>query len=271
MRLCTSMLFVCFTAAGLLVLAAYNWDLSRLEAEFDLRSGWNSYQMQERNFCTMTEDIANLMFDHPTLDRLRARVHVARALYSCENIGLAFWDEVDDLAAAIRLDPKYARAYLYRGCTMAHIRTSDATYRDASTKQMIEDFSTAIELDPHGSPTQLAYGYLSTEYLYQFNQPDRAIESCSLAISNLPTSEFRELRGQYWLRAKAYGKLGQREKAADDQQSVKRLDAEIEREQTGWTDRLDSLVWQSKKPTLILSILTLVWTIRRRRGTPITV
>lgn len=32
-----------------------------------------------------------------------------RALYSCENIGLAFWEEVDDLTTAIRLDPKYAR------------------------------------------------------------------------------------------------------------------------------------------------------------------
>lgn len=28
-----------------------------------------------------------------------------RALYSCENIGLAFWEEVDDLTTAIRLDP----------------------------------------------------------------------------------------------------------------------------------------------------------------------
>ena len=270
MRLCTLALVVSTIAAGLLSLAACSWDWNRLGLEFDLRSGLRSYEMQERNFCTMTEDAVELLFDHPTLERLRARAYVARALYSCENVGLALPEEVGDFSAAIKLDPTYARAYLYRGCALSHIASClrtpslSRTERGEYSDLLIKDLKTAIELDPHGKPTEIAYNTLFCEYKYQLNQEQNALEICNLAISNLPASELRALRGQRMCRAELYGKLGQQSKEAEDCRAVTKLDAEI-----AWaarTERLGDLIWYSRKPAILaLVFMTLyAWAIRRR-------
>lgn len=267
MRLCTISIYVCMIAAGLLCLAACGRDWNRLEAEFDLRSGWQSYQMQERNFCSMTEDVAALMFNHPTLERLRARAFVARALYSCENVGLALPEDVDDFSEAIKLDPNYVRAYVYRGCALLHISSCvpspfmSSETRATHRKQMIDDFKTAIELDPHGVPTAIAYNSLSLYYFYQLNQPQNAIDICSLAIANLPISEYQDRCRHYGLRAEAYGKLGQLENQNADIRAVKNLIANFE--QVDW---LGAIVWQSKKPALLATLLIALyaWSTRRR-------
>lgn len=271
MRVCTLTMIVSIIAAGLFSLAACGWDWNRLEAEFDLRSGWQSYLMQERSFCGMTEDVIELLFDHPTIERLRARAYVARALYSCENIAFASFEEIDDFSVAIKLDPKYVRAYVYRGLAYSQIVSSllrpplSVAERADYSKLMIDDLKTAIELDPHGKSTEIVYDTLFCEYEYQLNQHQNALEICNLAILNLPASELRELRVQYACRAELYRKLGQRDKESEDYRAVKKLDAELG--WARWTDRFCVLTWWHSRKTAILAFVLMTlyaWAMRRR-------
>jgi len=91
---------------------------------------------------------------------------------------VALWDgkkfsdpkkAVEYLTQAIRLDPKFARAYTLRGCAYDHIKQFD---------RAIADYDQAIRLDPNDATAYIHRGIIYAE----INQFDRAIADYDQAI-----------------------------------------------------------------------------------------
>jgi tetratricopeptide (TPR) repeat protein len=106
---------------------------------------------------------------------------------------------------AIRLDPKYALAYNYRG----------ASYMDTDRiDKAIADFSRAIKLDPTYVTPRLNRG---TAYHMYKKEYDKAIDDFTALIAMDPT-----IGVYYMFRAEAYQAAGKPELAAADRK--KRLE-----------------------------------------------
>lgn len=252
MRVLTIILFVSIVLG--LFWTTRHWNWAHLEGH--IRAEIFSLEQIPKNVSLVIEDLD--MLDHPTLERLYARAYMARALASCDNVCLAVEDEIDDLSAAIRLDPKYARAYLFRGIGRMHVyHCPGGRFNERAQNEIISDFTMAIRLDPRGKRTANAYDLLATEYECGLQQHKKAIEVCNLAIANLP---IQDARTHYRLRAWTYGKLGLHQKEIEDNRMAQELDSKFE-----WADRWSILAWQMARFGWLLLMLTpfCVWISRR--------
>ncbi len=158
----------------------------------------------------MTEDLVELAADHPTFERLCARFYVGRALDSCDFAFAAQPKDIDDFSKGIELDPKYARAYVYRG----------QVNNGRSERERAADLVRAIELDPKGKATHAAYlelAYLESGVYAKSTQYEKAIKIYDKMILNSsPSSSEEDLMNCYLCRACMYEKLGRYQMAIDD-------------------------------------------------------
>jgi tetratricopeptide (TPR) repeat protein len=192
-----------------------------------IRSEMFSLNAFEGNVIRMTQDVVDVVVDHPSFERLMARYYLGRALFSCENIAFAIPEETEDFSRAIKLDPRYARAYLYHGVGLLNMNRAFGRHpidADTAESRIIADLSAAIKLDPKGIRVANAYDILCTEYECGLYQHQKVIEICSLAISNLPLSS---ASGFYHGRAWAYGKLGQYDQEKEDYRVSKELQSKF--------------------------------------------
>ena len=160
-------------------------------------------------------------------------------------------EEIDDFSAAIRIDPKYARAYIYRGCAVSSYYRRQPGYFENQVKQVIADFEMAIKISPQSSYSESAYSILASEYSYGLHQPKKAIEVCSMAVSNLPTSSARH---QYCFRASLYCEVGDHQKEFNDY----RMARSIERHEF-WSDKLSEWEYQLRWFDRLLLVFLPLW------------
>jgi tetratricopeptide (TPR) repeat protein len=253
-------LILSFVIVTTLVLV-HPWAWDRFNEPLWLKLEFYQLDAKMTNAYRMTDDLIELLADHPTIERLYARAYVARALDSCDYAGLAFPEEIDDFGTAIRLDPKYARAYVYRGCGINHVyhATHGHIY---SENQLISDLNMAIKLDPRGTMTQAAYSVLALEYACELQQYQKALEICDMAIANSSPSDARR---HYHCRAWIYGKMGEQLKESHDYKVAQSLDSNLQ-----WADRVNMLDYQLRWiEWLALTSMPLgLWICRRLNSTP---
>jgi|JYMV01.1.fsa_nt_gi tetratricopeptide (TPR) repeat protein len=253
MRVLITILFVSIVLG--LLWTTRDWTWAHLDGH--IRADIFSLEQIPKNVSLVTEDLGDLL-DHPTLERLYARAYVARALASCDNACFAVEEEIDDFSAAIRLDPKYARAYLYRGIGRMHIyHCPNGRFDEKAQGEIISDLSVALQLDPKGKRTANAYNLLATEYECGLQQHQKAIEVCNAAIANLPPADARTY---YSLHAWIYGRLGLHHKEIEDNRVAKDLDSKCE-----WADRWNILAWEMRwLGWLLIALTPLCFWISRR-------
>ena len=251
MRILTAISFFAFLTIGYL----YQWHPMLVPNQ--LSSELHHLDFLSTNIFRMQEDIGELLQDDPTYERLLARAYVARALESCDNVAFAFPEEIDDLSTAIRLDPTYARAYIYRGCATSSYYRRQTDYVEKHLNRVFSDLGMAIKLDPKGTYTECAYDLLASEYAYLLHQPQKAIEICSMAASNLPTSIARH---QYFFRASLYGEIGEHQKEINDYRMAKKLELENKSDDR-WIEWQWKLRWFER--LLLVFLPTWLWFGRR--------
>lgn len=234
---------------------AGSFDWARFEAETELRSGWNERLWDRKNFCDMVEDFAEVLSDHPTLNRLCARAYVYRALFDRGNSAFASFDDLSDFDEAIRLDANYAQAYANRGS--AWICVYRLRGYEVTSERIIYDLKTAIAIAPHSCRVAQAYSILATEYLCVLNQPEVALDVCDMAIANLPE---REKIGFYHTRAWIYAQMGRSQPEAENRNAARLLE-----DRYMWNDRVDSLLIQGSVLFLMLFPVVLILRMGRPR------
>lgn len=244
MRILISLIFAALFVVGVL----YRWQPMYLKGP--IISELIHFDAVSCNFIRMRDDVGELLASKPTLERILARVYVARALESCDHAFMAFPEEIADFDRAIQLDPSYANAYAYRGVAVSSYYGRTSNYDENYRRSAIADCYKAIELAPMGSYTKAAYSILSTEYEYIQHNPQKAIEICSTEISN-STSGLNHL---YRHRASLYRKLGNEEQAILDENVAKDFDSS-ER----WSEQCCALSYKRRLFEQLLLLLLPIW------------
>jgi|GEM_PF-6626811 tetratricopeptide (TPR) repeat protein len=251
MRILISLIFAALFVVGVL----YRWQPMYLNGH--IFSELAHFEAVSHNLVRMRDDLAELLADKPTFARILARIYVARALGACDHAFMAFPEEIADFDRAIRLDPSYARAYVYRGVAVSSYYGRASHYVDGYKKSAIADCYKAIELAPKDSFTQAAYSILSAEYECVQHNPQKAIDVCSVEIAN-STSGLNRL---YRHRASLYRTMGNEKQAILDEVMAKSFDSS-ER----WSEKCCELSykWRLFEQLLLLLLpIWLVWTCHR--------
>ncbi len=134
MRILTAITFFACLTIGYL----YQWHPMLLPNS--ISSPLHHWDVVTNNTVRMRDDLSELLRCSPTWERLLARAYVARALYSCDYAFMAFPEEIEDFSEAIRLDPKYTRAYVLRGCAVDSYYRRESGYFENHMKPVIADY-----------------------------------------------------------------------------------------------------------------------------------
>lgn len=203
-----------------------------------------------RNLIRMRDDLGELLANKPSFERLLARVHVARALESCDYEFMAFPEEIVEFDSAIRLDPQYARAYTYRAIAISSYYRRQPDHVEIHMNSAISDCIKAIELAPNGKCIQGAYSLLSAEYEHVQKDFQKAIDVCSTEISYSTEG----LNHQYRHRASLYRKLGNNVQAMHDENIARSFDKSQQ-----WHENWCGLSYQWSLVEQLLLLLVPVW------------